>query len=174
MSGAGTQDATIFAPATAAGRAGVAIIRISGPGVLEALAALGISPPVPRHATRARFRNAATGETIDSGLVLFFPAPASVTGEDVAELHLHGSRAVLDAITTILSGVPGLRLAEPGEFTRRGFEHGKLDLTEAEAIADLVAAETAAQRRQALRQLDGALGHLYGGWAQRLLRAIAH
>jgi tRNA modification GTPase len=168
------QDATIFAPATASGRAGIAIIRISGPRVLDALAALAVAPPAPRHATRARFRDAATGETVDNGLVLFFPGPASVTGEDVAELHLHGSRAVLDAITAVLSRVPGLRLAEPGEFTRRGFEHGKLDLTEAEAIADLVAAETAAQRRQALRQLDGELGRLYGGWARRLLQVIAH
>jgi tRNA modification GTPase len=174
MSGAGTPDATIFAPATAAGRAGIAIVRISGPSVRNAMAALSIGPPAPRHATRARFRDAATGEKIDDGLVLFFPGPASVTGEDVAELHLHGSRAVLAAITAILSGVPGLRLAEPGEFTRRAFEHGKLDLTEAEAIADLVAAETAAQRRQAMRQLDGELGRLYGGWARRLLRTLAH
>jgi tRNA modification GTPase len=174
MSGAGASGSTIFAPATAPGRAGIAIIRISGPGVLKALAALGISPPLPRRATRAQLRDAATGEAIDSGIVLFFPGPASVTGEDVGELHLHGSRAVLEAISAILSGVTGLRLAEPGEFTRRAFEHGKLDLTEAEAIADLVAAETAAQRRQALRQLDGELGRLYGGWARRLLRILAH
>ena len=129
-----------------------------------------------RRATRpARVSSTrATGDTIDDGLVLFFPAPASVTGEDVAELHLHGSRAVLDAVTAVLRALPDFRLAEPGEFTRRGFEHGKLDLTEAEAIADLVAAETAAQRRQALRQLDGELGRLYGGWARRLLRVIAH
>jgi tRNA modification GTPase len=174
MSGAAMQDATIFAPATAAGRAGIAVMRLSGPHVRAALAALSIALPAPRHATRARFRDAATGETIDDGLVLFFPGPASATGEDVAELHLHGSRAVLAAIAAILADVPGLRLAEPGEFTRRAFEHGKLDLTAAEAIADLVAAETAAQRRQALRQLDGALGALYDGWARRLLQATAH
>jgi tRNA modification GTPase len=174
MSRAGTQDATIFAPATAAGRAGVAVVRISGPGVRDALAALSIALPAPRHATRARFRDAATGDMMDDGLVLFFPGPASFTGEDVAELHLHGSRAVLDAVASTLSRVPGLRLAEPGEFTRRAFEHGKLDLTEAEAVADLVAAETAAQRRQALRQLEGELGRLYGSWALRLLRTIAH
>jgi tRNA modification GTPase len=123
---------------------------------------------------RARFIDRATGERIDDGLVLFFPAPASATGEDVAELHLHGSRAVIEGVVSILAAQPGLRLAEPGEFTRRAFENGKLDLTAAEAIADLVAAETAAQRRQALRQLDGELGRLYDDWRQRLLRAAAH
>jgi tRNA modification GTPase len=97
-----------------------------------------------------------------------------VTGEDVAELHLHGSRAVIDAVSAVLARLPGLRLAEPGEFTRRAFEHGKLDLTEAEAVADLVAAETASQRRQALRQLEGELGRLYESWRQTLLRASAH
>src|SRR5439155_13274510 len=93
---------------------------------------------------------------------------------DVAELHLHGSRAVLEAVLGVLAGLPGFRLAEPGEFTRRAFEHGKLDLTAAEAVADLVGAETAAQRRQALRQLDGALGRLYDDWRETLLRATAH
>jgi tRNA modification GTPase len=110
---------------------------------------------------------------LDDGLVLWFPAPASATGEDVAELHLHGSRAVLNGVAKALHGL-GLRLAEPGEFTRRAFFNDKLDLTQAEAVADLVAAETEAQRRQALRQLDGALGGLYRGWAERLTRALAH
>jgi tRNA modification GTPase len=110
---------------------------------------------------------------LDDGLLLWFPAPASATGEDVAELHLHGSRAVLAGVATALRGL-GLRLAEPGEFTRRGFLAGKLDLTQAEAVADLVAAETEAQRRQALRQLDGELGGLYREWAQRLTRCLAH
>ena len=105
--------------------------------------------------------------------MLWFPAPASFTGEDVAELHLHGSRAVLAAVTDALRGL-GLRLAEPGEFTRRAFENGKLDLTQAEAIADLAAAETEAQRRQALRQLDGELGGLYRDWSRRLTRILAH
>jgi tRNA modification GTPase len=129
---------------------------------------------VPRRATRARFVERVTGEVIDDGLVLFFPGPASVTGEDVAELHLHGSRAILEAVTAVLTAQPGFRLAEPGEFTRRAFEHGKLDLTEAEAVADLVAAETSAQRRQALRQLEGELGRLYDTWRGRLLRTGAH
>ncbi len=130
--------------------------------------------PAPRRAARARFVAKASGEAIDDGLVLFFPAPRSVTGEDVVELHLHGGRAVIEAVTAVLAGLSGFRLAEPGEFTRRAFEHDKLDLTEAEAVADLVAAETAAQRRQALRQLDGELGRLYDGWRETLLRATAH
>jgi len=115
----------------------------------------------------------ATGARLDDGLVLWFPAPHSATGEDVAELHVHGSRAVLAAIIQVLHGL-GLRLAEPGEFTRRAFLNGKLDLLQAEAIADLVAAETEAQRRQALRQLDGELGRLYRGWSDRLTRVLAH
>ena len=114
-----------------------------------------------------------TGEALDDGLALWFPGPASVTGEDVAELHLHGSRAVLAAVMTALAR-RGLRLAEPGEFTRRAFENGKLDLTQAEAVADLAAAETEAQRRQALRQLEGRLGALYRGWGERLQRLLAH
>jgi tRNA modification GTPase len=122
---------------------------------------------------RARFVERVAGEVIDDGLVLFFPGPASVTGEDVVELHLHGSRAVLEAVTAVLAAQPGCRLAEPGEFTRRAFEHGKLDLTEAEAVADLVAAETSAQRRQALRQLEGELGRLYDTWRGQLLQAGA-
>jgi tRNA modification GTPase len=118
-------------------------------------------------------RDPETGETIDDALALWFPAPRSVTGEDVAELHLHGSRAVIAASMALL-GRLGLRLAEPGEFTRRAFLNGKLDLTQAEAVADLAAAETEAQRRQALRQLKGGLGLLYRGWSERLLRLLAH
>ena len=114
-----------------------------------------------------------SGETIDDGLALWFPGPRSVTGEDVAELHLHGSRAVIAATMAAL-GRHGLRLAEPGEFTRRAFLNGKLDLTQAEAVADLAAAETEAQRRQALRQLEGGLGLLYRGWIEGLLRLLAH
>lgn len=120
-----------------------------------------------------RVREPVTGETLDDGLALWFPGPRSVTGEDVAELHLHGSRAVLAAVMAVL-GDQGLRLAEPGEFTRRAFLNRKLDLTQAEAVADLAAAETAAQRRQALRQLEGNLGELYRGWSERLLRLLAH
>jgi tRNA modification GTPase len=129
--------------------------------------------PPPRVARHVRLSDPDSGEELDDALVLWFPAPHSVTGEDVAELHLHGSRAVIAAVMAAL-GRQGLRLAEPGEFTRRAFLNDKLDLVQAEAVADLAAAETEAQRRQALRQLDGHLGELYRGWGDRLLRLLAH
>jgi len=168
-----TAPDTIFAPATAPGKAAIAIIRVSGPRAGEALAALagGLSPP--RRARHVRLRDPDSGEAIDDGIALWFPAPNSATGEDIAEFQVHGSRAVLGALISVFSRME-LRLAEPGEFTRRAFLNGKLDLTQAEAIADLVAAETEAQRRQALRQLDGGLGVLYQGWSARLLRLLAH
>ena len=137
------------------------------------MAALAGTVPPPRVARHVRFRDPDSSEELDDGLALWFPAPHSVTGEDVAELHLHGSRAVLAAVMAGLSR-RGLRLAEPGEFTRRAFLNDKLDLTQAEAVADLAAAETEAQRRQALRQLDGHLGGVYRGWGERLLRLVAH
>ncbi|KAA0682857.1 tRNA uridine-5-carboxymethylaminomethyl(34) synthesis GTPase MnmE [Roseomonas genomospecies 6] len=166
---------TIFALATAPGRAGVAVVRVSGPASGDALAALTGKPlPAPRMATLVRLREPRTGEALDDALVLRFTAPRSFTGEDVVELHLHGGRAVVAGVVEVLSALPGLRVAEPGEFTRRAFENGKLDLTEAEAVADLVDAETSAQRRQALRQMEGALGKLYDGWRERLTRSLAH
>lgn len=164
---------TIFALASAPGKAGIAVIRVSGPGAASALRDLAGSLPAPRLATRRRFRDPRTGETIDDGIALYFKEPASYTGEDVVELHLHGGRAVLDAVFATLGAREGFRLAEPGEFTRRAFLNGKLDLTEAEAVADLVAAETAAQRRQALRQLDGEFGRRCAAWRERLIRAQA-
>lgn len=166
--------ATIFAPATAAGKSGVAIIRLSGPGAGGALAALAGKVPAPRVAARARFLDPANGTIIDDGFALWFPAPGSFTGEDVAELHVHGSRAVLSALLAVLGRLPGLRLAEPGEFTRRAFEGGKLDLAQVEGLADLIAAETDAQRAQARRQLGGALGALTEQWRARLVRMLAH
>ncbi|MBL6957401.1 MAG: tRNA uridine-5-carboxymethylaminomethyl(34) synthesis GTPase MnmE [Rhodospirillales bacterium] len=165
---------TIFAPSTGAGPAGLAVIRVSGPAAGAALAAVtGRDLPQPRRATMADIK-AADGTPIDSGLVLWFPGPASFTGEDVAELHLHGGRAVVAATLEALGSCPGLRLAEPGEFTRRAFEAGKLDLTEAEGLADLINAETEAQRHQALRQMQGGLSDLYEDWRQRLLNTLAH
>ena len=146
---------------------------MSGPDSGPALAALTGAVPPPRRAQYLRVRDPDSGEELDRGLALWFPGPRSATGEDVAELHLHGSRAVLGAVMAALRQ-RGLRLAEPGEFTRRAFLNGRLDLTQAEAVADLAAAETEAQRRQALRQLDGALGTLYRGWGGRLLRLLAH
>ena len=164
---------TIYAFSTAPGRAAIAVLRLSGPAAPDALRALGGKLPKPRRAAVLSFADPASGEAIDRGLALYFPAPASHTGEDMAELHLHGGRAVAAAMLDALGKMPGLRLAEPGEFTRRAFLNGKLDLTEAEGVADLIAAETAAQRRQALRQASGATAKIYEDWRQRLLKAQA-
>lgn len=165
---------TIYTLSTAAGRAAVAVIRISGPDAATAVRSLIVGElPTPRVAALRELRDPRNGEGLDRGLLLYFPAPNSFTGEDLLEFQLHGGRAVVQAVLDSLSGCPGLRPAEPGEFTRRAFEHGKLDLTAAEGLADLVNAETAAQRRQALRQLGGALGHQYESWRQQLLTALA-
>jgi tRNA modification GTPase len=167
---------TIFALASAAGRAGVAVFRVSGPGAGAAIEA-ACKPsrkPLARMASLRQIVDPQTGETIDHAVVVWFPAPHSYTGEDVAEFHVHGGRAILNELSEALGRLPGFRAAEPGEFTRRAFENGKLDLTEAEAVADLVDAETKAQKRQALRQLEGELGRLYYGWAGRLKTSLAY
>jgi len=170
-----TFSGTIFALGTGVGRAALAVVRLSGSDAGPALDALTRTRrPAPRHATRATLRHPRNGEILDQALVLWFPAPASYTGEDVVELHLHGGRAVIQGVTEALAALPGLRPAEPGDFTRRAFAAGKFDLTEAEAIADLIDADTAAQRRQALRQLDGALSALYDDWRDRLIRLLAY
>ncbi len=166
---------TVYALSSGGGRAGIAIVRISGERTGAAIAALtGSPPPVPRRATLVSFHSPIDDETIDRGILVWYPGPHSFTGEDVAEVHVHGGTAVVSAILGALSEIPGLRPAEAGEFTRIAFEHGKFDLTQAEAVADLVNAETAAQRRQARRQLDGALGSLYEGWREDLVRCLAH
>jgi tRNA modification GTPase len=162
---------TIFALATAAGRAAVAVVRVSGPLSSEVLKALAAPLPAPRRAALRRLK-APAGEVLDEALVLWLPGPGSFTGEDSAELHLHGGRAGVEAVTGALAAL-GLRLAEPGEFSRRAFQNGKLDLTQAEAIADLVDAETDSQRRQALGQLEGGLSVRYAAWRQRLIQALA-
>jgi tRNA modification GTPase len=162
---------TIFAPATAPGRAAVAVVRLSGPGTLDAVRALSGGVPTPRRASLRRLRGG-DGELLDDGLVLWFPAPGSYTGEDSAELHLHGGGAVVASVLQALAAL-GLRLAEPGEFTRRAFENGRLDLAQAEGVADLIDAETEAQRRQALAQLDGALGRARDVWRADLVEALA-
>jgi tRNA modification GTPase len=162
---------TVFALATAAGRAAVAVVRLSGPETGAILRGLGARSLKPRMAA-LRTLKGPDGETIDRALVLWFPAPASYTGEDAGELHLHGGAAVTDAIMAALAQL-GARMAEPGEFTRRAFENGKLDLDQAEAVADLVNAETSAQAGQAMAQLRGALGDRYRGWRARLTTVLA-
>lgn len=165
-------DQTIFALATGPLPSAIAIVRVSGSRAGDVLTALTGSLPSPRRAVRCDLRTR-DGELIDDGVALWFPAPASATGEDVAELHIHGSRAVAAALIKTLSAFEGVRPAEPGEFTRRGFENGKLDLTEAEGLDDLIHADTDAQRRQALRQLGGVLGDRARRWRDQIIEALA-
>ncbi len=161
---------TIFALASAQGRAGVSVIRLSGANALTAVAQLTDKVFKPRYATYTPLVYA--DQIIDRAIVLYFPAPHSFTGEDCIELHVHGSRAILDRLYSIFIGLK-LRLAEPGEFSRRAVENGKIDLTQAEGIADLVDAETEAQRRQALTQLDGGLRQRYDTWSSDLVELSA-
>ncbi|MCB9988008.1 MAG: tRNA uridine-5-carboxymethylaminomethyl(34) synthesis GTPase MnmE [Rhodospirillales bacterium] len=166
---------TIYALASAPGRAGVAVVRVSGHGAYTSLQALSNKePPPPRSSALRTLINNNNGETIDHALILAFKGPASFTGEDVVEYHLHGSRAVINALLAALAGQPGHRLAQPGEFTRRGFENGKMDLTAAEAVADLIDAETEEQKAQAMAQMEGSLSRLYEGWAADLTHALAY
>ena len=164
---------TIFALSSGRPPVAIAVIRISGTRAGAALTALGVKIPQPRKAGLARIRDPRSGEIIDEALVLWFPAPHSETGEDVAELQAHGGRAVIAAILDALAQIDGLRMAEAGEFTRRGFENGKLDLTAVEGLADLVGAETEGQRRQAFRQMKGLLGNRAESWRKRLIQALA-
>ena len=163
---------TIFALATARGRAGVAVIRVSGPRAVAAAETLAGALPRPRQAALRRLRDRAGG-TLDDALVICFQKGASFTGEDVVELHLHGSPATVSAVQAELAHLPGLRLAEPGEFTRRALENGCLDLVQVEGLGDLLEAETEAQRKQALRVFEGELGKLVKTWRQNLIRAAA-
>ena len=163
---------TIFALSSGAPPAGIAVIRISGPGACIALQTLCGRLPPPRRASRAWLRDA-DGLPLDDGLALFFPGPRTATGEDLAELHVHGGRAVVAAVERTLATMPGLRRAAPGEFTRRAFANGRIDLAEAEGLADLLAAETELQRRTALANAGGALSRKVDGWREALLQLSA-
>ncbi|XP_049574641.1 tRNA modification GTPase GTPBP3, mitochondrial isoform X2 [Syngnathus scovelli] len=168
---------TIFALSSGHGKCGVAVVRISGPAsstALRCMAGLTRNLPVPRSALLRSITHPQSKEVLDRGLVLWFPAPHSFTGEDSVEFHIHGGPAVTAAVLQALGSVPGMRPAESGEFTRRAFQAGKLGLTEVEGLGDLIHAETEAQRRQALRQMSGELGHLYQGWSQNMKRCLAH
>src|SRR5580658_2550637 len=164
---------TIFALSSGRPPAAIAVVRVSGPRAGVALEKLIGRLPEPRKAALARVREPAGGDIIDEALVLWFPAPRSETGEHVAELQLHGGHAVVAGVLDALGKIDGCRLAEPGEFTRRAFENGRLDLTEVEGLADLIAAETPAQRRQAFRQLKGLIGDRAEDWRRRLIEALA-
>lgn len=166
------RDQTIFALSSGRAPSAIAVVRVSGPQAGLVLTKLAGKPPAPRQASRRLLRDGA-GQPIDDAVVLWFPGPASATGEDVAEFHVHGGRAVLTALLAAISNNPNVRAAEPGEFTRRAFENGKLDLTEAEGLDDLIHADTDRQRRQALRQLQGLLGDRARDWRERIIEASA-
>ncbi len=165
---------TIFALSSPPGRAGVAVIRVSGPAAGGALTGLCGSTGVPRQARLVTICDPQDGTMIDRVLTLWFPGPASFTGEDVAEFHCHGGRAVVEAVLAALGRMAGMAPAGPGDFSRRAFENAKLDLTEVEGLADLIDAETQSQRRQAVAQLEGALGALYDRWRAELIGILAH
>src|ERR1700736_4605337 len=166
------REQTIFALSSGRPPSAIAIVRVSGAEAGTALGLLAGKMPVPRMASRVLLRDASR-QPIDDSVVLWFPGPASATGEDVAEFHVHGGRAVLAALFAALSAIGNVRAAEPGEFTRRAFENGKLDLTEAEGLDDLIHADTDRQRRQALRQLKGLLGDKARDWRAQIIEASA-
>lgn len=166
---------TIYALASARGRAGVAVVRVSGAGALESLRALTGMQEFPfRHALLRKIIHPVSRETLDHALVLAFESPQSYTGEHVVEYHLHGGVAVINGVLGALEVCSGHRMAEPGEFTRRAFENGKMDLTEAEAVADLINAETQMQKAQAMAQMGGVLSVLYDGWREELTKILAY
>lgn len=166
---------TIYALASAQGRSGVAVMRVSGPDAWQGLTQLTSKASFePRKSYLATLRHPVSHETLDQALVIAFKSPQSFTGEDVVEYHVHGGPAVINAMLGALSGLTGYRLAQPGEFTRRAFLNGKMDLTEAEAVADLIHAETQLQKNQALMQMEGGLFSLYESWAEELKRILAY
>ncbi len=167
-----SEPATIFALSSGAPPAGIGVVRVSGPQAGAALRALAGRLPDPRRAALARLRDAA-GALLDEALVLWFPGPNTATGEDLAELHCHGGRAVIAAVERALAALPGLRRAEPGEFTRRAFANGRIDLAEAEGLGDLLAAETELQRAAALANAGGALSRQVENWRERVLALSA-
>ncbi|OPZ00861.1 tRNA uridine(34) 5-carboxymethylaminomethyl synthesis GTPase MnmE [Bradyrhizobium sacchari] len=166
------RDQTIFALSSGRAPSAIAVVRVSGTQAGLALTTLAGRLPAPRQASRRLLRDG-SGQPIDDAVVLWFPGPGSATGEDIAEFHVHGGRAVLSAVLAAISFIPNTRAAEPGEFTRRAFENGKLDLTEAEGLDDLIHADTDRQRRQALRQLQGLLGDRARDWRERIIAASA-
>ena len=166
---------TIYALSTGSGISGIAIIRVSGEDTAEVVKKLtGSKLPSPRVATLAKFNKNGRKELIDEGVVIWFPAPNSYTGEDLAEFHVHGSRAVINAMHASISKVKNCRLAEPGEFTKLAFQNGKINLLKAESIADLISSETEIQRRQALKIMSGKSSDKFNSWRMKLLKILSH
>ncbi len=165
---------TIYALSSAPGKAGVSVVRISGSNAKDVFSIFGISIPMPNHFKLARLTNVKTGEAIDNALVTYFKAPKSFTGEDVVELHIHGGNAIKDLIFNILSQQDHFVYAEAGEFTKRAFLNGKLDLLEIEGLADLINADTEFQRKQAFDQMDGKLSNLYNKWKKQIVKNLSY
>ena len=166
---------TIYALSTGPGISGVAIIRVSGPDTSLVLNALTNKPlPKPRMATLRKINYINTSELIDEGIILWFPGPESYTGEDMAELHIHGSKAVIDAIHLTISTIENCRIAEPGEFTKLAFQNGKINLLKAESIADLISAETEIQRQQAIKIMNGKSSKKFNDLREKLLKILSH
>ena len=166
---------TIYALSTGPGISGIAVIRVSGKNTVEVVKKItGDELPNPREATRRKFNYINTNELIDEGVLLWFPGPNSYTGEDLAEFHVHGSRAVINALHSTISKIENCRLAEPGEFTKRAFQNGKINLIEAESIADLISSETEIQRKQALKIMSGKSSDQFNSWREKLLKILSH
>ena len=166
---------TIYALSTGPGISGVAVIRVSGKNTIEVIKSLtGEGPPYPRVATLKKFNKNGEKELIDEGVIIWFPAPNSYTGEDLAEFHVHGSRAVVNAMHSAISKVKNCRLAEPGEFTKRAFQNGRINLLKAESIGDLISAETEIQRKQALKIMSGKSSDRFNSWREKLLKILSH
>ena len=164
---------TIYALSSGPGLSGVAVIRISGPNTEKVLKNMTFSPiPNPKVATLRKFKNPETKELIDEGILLWFPGPQSYTGEDMAEFHVHGSKAVIDAISLSISKIHGCRLAEPGEFTKIAFQNGKINLLKAESISDLIASETEIQRQQAIKIMSGKSSDKFNSLKKKTVKNI--
>ncbi|MBC8294697.1 MAG: tRNA uridine-5-carboxymethylaminomethyl(34) synthesis GTPase MnmE, partial [Pelagibacterales bacterium] len=166
---------TIYALSSGPGIAGVAVIRVSGEDTSKVIKLItGKDLPVPRVATLREMNNINTNELIDEGLVIWFPGPQSYTGEDLAEFHVHGSRAVVAALHTSISKIKNCRLAEPGEFTKRAFQNKKINLMKAESIGDLISSETEIQRKQAIKIMNGKSSDKFNSWREKLLKILSH
>jgi len=166
---------TIFALSSGPGISGIAVVRVSGRNTINVIKKITKAKlPNPREATKRKFKYANTNELIDEGVLLWFPGPNSYTGEDLAEFHVHGSRAVVSALHKTLSQIKNCRLAEPGEFTKRAFQNGKINLLKAESIADLVSSETEIQRKQALKIMSGKSSDKFNSWREKLLKILSH
>ena len=166
---------TIFALSSGPGISGIAVIRVSGKDASKVVKKLtGSKLPVPRVATLKKFSKNGDKETIDQGVIIWFPAPNSYTGEDLAEFHVHGSRAVIKAMHSAISKIENCRLAEPGEFTKRAFQNGRINLLKAESIADLISSETEIQRKQAIKVMTGSSSEIYNRWREKLLKTLSY